>query len=132
MSTANFVADTHQGRVIVTREGPTGELFRVEMAPSEVEKATKVVGLALSMVGLPNVPDHINNTPFVVRFFPSRVFALERKDAGDSMPFRLHEGDVLITTLQMALGMCLNEQTQGRVVPVGTAVIPGLVGSEPL
>ena len=130
---ANFVASTHQGLIIIERDAPGANgKFRLELSPSEADKATQVVGLALSMVQLTNVPPFITNTPFVVRFFPHQAFALERKDSSGSMPFRMREGDELIQVIQMGLGICLNEQTHGRVVPSSIASIPNLVSDESL
>jgi len=128
-----FIADTHQGAVIVHRTGPTGKLFRMSMAPSEVARAKQLVNLALSMIELPAIPEFITNSPFVVRFFGNGVCALEREDESASIPFRAAEGDKLVNTLEMALGICLNEQTQGRTVgSVGLAMPAGLAGNEPL
>lgn len=126
--TSDFLASTHQGKAIVTR----GEAkFKIEMTPGETEKATYIVGFALSMVELPSVPDHIKNTPFVVRFFPNRVLALERTDSRDSMPFRINEGDDFIKAIRTAHGMCLNEQTHGKAVSPGAVVPEILSGDEP-
>ncbi len=125
-----FMADTHQGKVIITRTSKRGQVFRVEMSPSEVNKATQIVGIALATVEHDALPDHITNTPFVIRFFKNRVYALERTDFNFSMPFKASEGDELIETLQMAMNMCLNEQTMGRVVPVGTTTMPNLATDE--
>lgn len=126
---ANFLASSHQGKLIVERAEGEGK-FRMEMSPAEAGRAKEVVGLALQMLDLDPLPDHINNTPFVIRFFAGRAYALERMDEKGSIPFRLHEGDELITVIEMALGICLNEQTQGRVVPVGTTTIPNMVSDE--
>ena len=125
-----FIADTHQGRLIVSRTSSKGEVFRIEMAPSEAEKATKIVGIALGTVEHDALPEHITNTPFVLRFFKNRIYALERQDLNFSLPFKADEGDELIDTIRVALGMCLNEQTQGKVVPCGTAVTPHLASNE--
>lgn len=127
-----FIADTHQGRVIVTRTAKNGEVFRIEMAPSEAAKATKIVGIALATVEHDALPDHITNTPFVIRFFKNSVYALERSDLNFSLPFKAIEGDALIESINVALGMCLNEQTQGKAVPCGTTVNPHMASNEPL
>lgn len=128
----SFIADTHQGTVIVHRTGPTGKMFRMVMTPSEVGRAKELVNIALSMIELPSIPEYITNTPFVVRFYGNGVCALEREDEGSSIPFRSAEGDKLVTTLEMALGMCLNEQTHGRAVPTGQVMPIGMAGNEPL
>lgn len=125
-----FLPDTHLGRVIVTRTSKKGEVFSIEMAPSEVEKATEIVGIALGTINHEALPDHITNTPFVIRFFDHRVYALERTDLPFSLPFKATEGDELIHTLNLSLGMCINEQTQGKITPVGTAVVPDMVSNE--
>jgi len=127
--TSDFVASSHQGKVIITRR--KGK-FKIEMSPGETDKATYVVGLALSMIELPDVPDHIKNTPFVLRFFPKQVLALERIDSMGSMPFRVNEGDDLIKTIQMGQGICLNEQTHGRAIPSNPAPPSNMVSDEPL
>ena len=132
MAEQTFVASTHQGRVIVSRTSAKGVEFHMEMAPSEVSKATEIVGIALATVGHSNLPSELKNTPFVVRVFEHKVYALERIDLNFSLPFRAAEGDELIRVLGIALGMCLNEQTQGRVVPCGTTIVPGMAPDEPL
>ena len=76
-SPTNFVASTHQGRIIIERE--EGK-FRIEFSPSEIDAVTKLIGLTLSIIGLPQVPNPITNPPFVVRVFPNQAFALERQD----------------------------------------------------
>jgi hypothetical protein len=129
MADLDFVASTYQNRVVIEREDGK---FKLEMSPSEVKAATHVVGLALSMIDLDNVPSNIKNTPFVVRFFENGAFALERTDTSGSMPFRVREGDDLIKSINMGLGICLNEQTQGRAIPSMTPPPAHMVGDEPL
>ena len=124
-----FVASTHQGRVIIRR--PVGE-HQIDMAPSEVSKATHIVGLILAMVDQPRLPDdHISNTPFVVRMLPKRAYALERVDISGAIPFRAKEGDELIKTLNMGRDICLNEQIHGRASPAASYVPQGMAGDEP-
>lgn len=127
--TSDFDMSTHKGLVVITRR--KGK-FRVEMTPNETEKATYIIGLALSMVGMSNVPDHIINTPFVVRFFPKRILALERLDRIGSMPFRINEGDDLIKMIQICKDVCLNERAHGKAVPSGPATVNCMVSDEPL
>ena len=129
MSARVFIPETHQGHVIVKRTGQDGTQYTLTLSPGEVDKATEIVGTTLRMLDVP--VEFITNSPFVVRFFPDRVYALERQDRGDSMPFRANEGDDLITTLHMAKAMCLNDQTHGRVVPVVAPMSPHLAGDEP-
>lgn len=132
-SKANFTASTHQGFITVQRSIVTDgveRVFRVNFAPAEAAKASEIVGMVLSMLGLKNVPSHISNSPFVVRFFPKQTYALERSDVSGSLPFRAKEADELIQVIDIGLGICLNEQTQGRVVPVGTSTVPNLASNE--
>ena len=117
MSEAKFVASTHQGEITIARADQSH--LRVTFSPSEAEKASAIVGMILSMVALPKVPAFIENPPFVVRIFPRQIYALERQDQKGSLPFRVREGDELIRTIDMGLGICLNEQTLGRAVPKG-------------
>ena len=125
---AEFEATSHQGKVIISRSSGRG--YRIEMAPSEVSIAKNVIGLVLSMSELNNVPDKVGNPPFVVRIFENHIYALERTDAPGSIPFRMGEGDELLRFLEMGLGICLNEQTHGRVVPVTDAMTQTLVSDE--
>ncbi len=111
---ASFNAESHQGKITVSR-ALTGQ--HIELTPSEVNKATHLIGLVLSMAGLDQVPDNIRHSPFVIRLFPKKEYAIEREDADGSLPFRWREGDELIDFFKMGLAKCLNEQTQGRVVP---------------
>lgn len=126
---ANFIASTHQGRVRVER---SNKPFVIDMAPAEVDKATDLIGLLMSMVESPVLPEFIKNTPFVIRVFPKQAYALERTDLAGSVPFRRNEADELIHVLKMGLGICLNEQTHGRVVPTSQGVPPIMVGDEPV
>ncbi len=132
MAEQPFVPSTHQGKLIVSRTSASGEVFRMEMSPSEAAKATEIVGIALATALHDSLPNKIMNTPFVVRIFEHQVYALERTDLNFSLPFRAVEGDDLIHMIELALGMCLNEQTQGRAVPCGTTIIPGMAPDEPL
>jgi hypothetical protein len=111
---ARFEASTHQGVITISRVHKDQPL---EMYPADVGKATHLVGLVLSMVELPVIPNPIKNTPFVIRVFPEQKFALERTDRGGSIPFRTCEGEELIEVIEMGLGMCLNEQIHGKIVP---------------
>jgi hypothetical protein len=88
-----------------------------------VEKARHLVGLVMSMLTLKSMPPKVTNTPFVIRIFPRHAFALERTDLGGSIPFRAPEGDELLKALDTALGICLNEQTHGKVSP-SSSVVP--------
>ena len=132
MSDVNFVASTHQGLITVARVKKTqrdGD-HSIDFSPAEAAKASQTVSIVLSMMDLKNVPSHITNTPFVIRIFPKRVYALERTDRAGSLPFRAKEGDELIKVLDIGLGICLNEQTLGRVVPAGTTTVPGMPDGE--
>lgn len=132
-SSVNFTASTHQGTITVGRSIVTDGVeksYKLDFAPAEAAKATEIIGLVLSMLTLKKVPSHINNSPFVIRFFPKQVYALERNDASGSLPFRAKEADELIQVIDMGLGICLNEQTQGRAVPVKTTTMPNLVDAE--
>ena len=123
----DFAINSHQGVITITR---TESRKQLSFAPSETAAATHIVGLALSMVNLDRIPDHIKNTPFVVRFFPGSVFALERVDQEGSIPFRLAEGDELIRVLRMAKDICLNEQTHGRAIPSNVNSLNNLMTSD--
>jgi hypothetical protein len=132
MAESEFGATSHQGRVIMTRSQDGKEKFRLEMSPGETTKAAQVVGLALSMVGLDHVPDHINYSPFVIRFFEHKTFALERTDTTGSIPFRDYEGDDLIQRINMGRDICLNEQTHGKAIPSNVPPNPHMACDEPL
>lgn len=112
MSGPAFESSTHQGVVKITRNGKG-----IEMAPAEVERSRSLVGLALSMSELEHLPEHIADSPFVIRIFPDGVFALERNDSSGSVPFRTNEGDDLLIVLAQGLEKALNEQVNGRVIP---------------
>jgi hypothetical protein len=131
-SDVNFIATTHQGVITVSRVkkiARDGD-HSIDFSPAEAAKASQSVAIVLSMRELKTVPDHILNSPFAVRVFPKNVYALERTDQGGSLPFRAKEGDELIRIIDLGLGLCLNEQTHGRRVPVGTTVLPGLPDAE--
>lgn len=100
-----FLPDGNENYATVKREG-----FSLNLSPAEVDKATYIVGIALSMETLDAVPSHITNTPFVVRFFENDNLALERTDKKDSIPFTFAEGDELIMTLKQARDMAINSR----------------------
>ena len=127
-----FSPETERGRAVVQRDREDGPPFKINMSPREGDKATHVVGLALSMSELERKPPHITNTPFVVRFYPDQVYALERTDIKGSMPFRLGEGDDLIKAIQMAVSKTLNEQLQGRAARAVSVPDLTMASDEPL
>ena len=88
-----------------------GKEFKLALSPAEINKATSVLGTALSLESFEELPSNIANAPFVVRFFEDGQLALERSDASGSVPFRWNETDELILTLEKALAMAVNERT---------------------
>lgn len=86
----------------------------LNLSANEVDKATNIIGIALSMENLDAVPSHITNSPFVVRFFEGDMLALERIDAKGSLPFKFMEGDELIVTLQQARAISVNDRTLSK------------------
>lgn len=85
--------------------------FSLKLSPAEVDKATGLVGTALSMETLEALPDHITGTPFVVRFFEDDRLALERTDNKGSIPFTWAEADDLILSLYDGKKIAINERT---------------------
>tara|TARA_R110000765_G_C18902712_1_gene604221 strand:+ start:758 stop:1141 length:384 start_codon:yes stop_codon:yes gene_type:complete len=112
MAGSVFESSDHQGVVKITRKDNS-----ISMAPAEVSRARSLVGLSLSMSELENKPEHIADSPFVVRIFPKQVYALERNDQSGSIPFRVHEGDDLLIALEQGLEKALNTQTHGKIIP---------------
>ena len=103
MSNFNFAGNEHT--VVVTRAGTTQKL---ELRPAEVDKATYIIGIALQMETMDAIPDHITNSPFVIRFFEDDSLALERSDAKGSVNFKWEEGDDLILAIQSGLKIAVN------------------------
>jgi len=99
-----------------------GEKHKLSLVPAEVDKATKIIGIALSMESFDQLPSHIKNSPFVIRFFEDNKLALERLDTSGSIPFEWAEGDELIVTLQKALAMAINERVLVKGVRATGAV----------
>ena len=137
MADAQFVAShTNTNRAVVTRQGLPGKPdFRLEMTPAEAEKATYLVSIAASLGDIDPLPDHLANTPFVVRLFskPRFAAALEREDRGGSIPFRRNEdSDALIDAIRTAVGMAVNAQQLGGVAgrSHGVGMRSGLSGGE--
>jgi hypothetical protein len=129
----SFHVGAHQGRVTIKRQVAEGHpVFTLDFTPAEADKATKLIAMALSMIELDNVPDHINNTPFVIRFYPKQVFALERTDISGSMPFRTNEGDELISSIHMGVEILLNAQKFNTSVPQHDFLQKGVADSEPM
>jgi len=105
MSKFSFTGNEHT--VAVTRTGTTQEL---KLRPAEVEKATTIIGIALQMETMEAIPDHIKNSPFVIRFFEDDLLALERADAKGSVSFKWDEGDELILAIQSGLKIAINSK----------------------
>lgn len=132
-----FEATTHRGLISIQRTidvKGTDEVHQITMTPAEASKASYIVGFVLKMRNFKTVPDHITNTPFVIRFFNDAIYALERTDKhttkSDSLPFRFHEIDDLLKTIDIGVGICVNEQTLGKALPASSQPLPGLVDDE--
>lgn len=106
---------TPQGQVRVTRKNLGNKPpFVFELSSNEGDRATSLINTALRMGDIDPLPDHITNSPFVVRFFPRSGCALERTDNRSSIPFRPREGDELIRIIQQGVAMAINwRQRQG-------------------
>lgn len=102
---SNFGFSGNEHTVAVTRTGTTQKL---EMRPAEVDKATQIIGIALSMETMKAIPDHIKNSPFVIRFFENDLLALERSDTKGSVSFKWDEGDDLIVAIASGLKIAVN------------------------
>lgn len=124
-----FETSSHQGTITVNR--PNSKYY-LHMTPGESVKAAEIVGMALSAYEMSYIPKHITNSPFVIRFFDNKVFALERTDDSGSIPFRWSEGDELIRVINMGRGICLNEQTHGKALSSGPVQANFLPGDEPI
>jgi len=107
MSERIFLPAADQNFITVTR----GDKFSLKLTPSEVNKATELIGDALRMETMDSLPDHITNTPFVIRFFEDNKLALERRDEEGSIPFDWNEADELIVTFGDGLKIALNERS---------------------
>lgn len=120
---AIFRASVDNNRaVVIERDGLPGRSgFRLTMTPSEADKAATLVSFVPGAEQTGALPDFIENSPFVVRFFPrNEGCALERQDIGGSIPFRANEADDLIKTLRIGRDMAVNaQQLQGPARPVG-------------
>ncbi len=94
----------------------------LEFSPAEVDKATHLIGIGLSMKSMAVLPDHITGTPFVLRFFEDDFLRLERTDTKSTIKFRWGEGDELILALQAALAKAKDERTLVKG-PRGTGAV---------
>lgn len=114
--TVNFTASVTNNRDLAierVHKYKEGAKFRLELTPQEVEKATYLVGFTRGLAQMDAVPDHLANSPLVVRIFPrNEGFALERQDRGGSMPFHVHEADELIKILNQGRDMAINARQQ--------------------
>lgn len=102
---SNFSFAGNENTITITR---TGTSQKLELRPAEAEKATQVIGIALQMETMEVIPDHIKNSPFVIRFFEDNLLALERADSKGSVSFKWDEGDALILAIQSGLKIALN------------------------
>ena len=101
-----FLPAADSNSIIIKR----GE-FVLRLTPAEIDKATSLIGIALGMETMEALPDHITNTPFVVRFFEDDRLALERTDVKGSIPFTWAEADELILALHDGKKLAINERT---------------------
>ncbi len=111
-----FTPDGDQRNCRVIREDASEV---IQFAPAEADKASEILGIALGMESLPVLQGHITNSPFVVRFLETGFCRLEREDGDGSISFLWEEGDQLIITLKLAVGMSINERTLSG--PAGSA-----------
>jgi len=101
-----FLAEGNAEQITISR----GKEFQLGLTPAEVDKATALIGIALSMEELDPIPSKIENTPFVIRFFKDETLALERMDKDGSIPFKWGEADELILALHDGLKIARNER----------------------
>lgn len=97
----------------------------LRFSPAEGEKATYLIGIALSMETMDSVPSHITNSPFVVRFFQDDSLALERSDKAGSIPFTFHEGDNLIKAIRLGVQTAVNDRALNRGSVKSTSTFRG-------
>lgn len=95
--------------VQVDKDSPPVE-YALELSPAEVEKATHILGIALSMQAMDPLPSHIKGSPFVIQFMEDDTLRLERRSGVGSIPFSWGEGDDLIVALHDAQAMAVNER----------------------
>jgi len=79
------------------------------LRPAEVEAATQLIGIALSMETMQALPSKIDNSPFVIRFFEDHTLRLEAKDRDGSIRFTFQGGDSIIKAIRQAKEMSLDE-----------------------
>lgn len=104
---SSFTVSGSEHGVTIVRSG-SQPVQTIKLKPAEVEKATKIIGLALQMESLETVPGHITSSPFVIRFFEDDTLALERNDILGSVRFSWAEGDELINAIQSGLKIAIN------------------------
>lgn len=124
MADRTFMPLADENWITITR----GE-FSIRLTPAEAEKATRLIGIVLGMETMKTIPDHVKNSPFIVRFFEDNNLALERLDLKGSIPFNWDEADDLITTINDGLNIAINERTLIKGAR-GVGVVDS-AGSEP-
>jgi len=107
---------TDVDRLSISQDGAPS----LTLTPFEVDKITQLIGIALGMEKAEALPSHINNSPFVIRFFEDHTLRLEAKDRDGSVRFTFAGGDSVIKALQQAREMSLDERRLGGS-PRGTA-----------
>jgi len=85
--------------------------YSLEMSPAEIDKATQILGIALSMQSMDLLPSHIKGSPFIVQFMEDDTLRLERRSESGYIPFSWGEGDDLIVALNDAKAMAINDRT---------------------
>jgi hypothetical protein len=86
----------------------------LKMRPAEVDRVTKLIGIALSMESMQALPSKIDNSPFVIRFFEDHTLRLEAKDRDGSIRFTFGGGDGVIKALHQARDMSIDELRLGN------------------
>ena len=101
-----FTVETTPGGLKVSQEGQPA----LDLTPADIDKATRLIGIALGMETMKGLPSNIKHSPFVLRFFEDNTLRLERVDQEGSVRFSFREGDEVIRMFQSALDIALDEK----------------------
>ena len=99
-----FLPSADNGKIVIK----TGEQ-QLLLAAAEADKATKLIGIALGMETMDALPDHITNSPFVIRFSANGTLSLERQDESGSISFEWADADDLIVAIQKGLNISIDK-----------------------
>ncbi len=99
----------------------------LQMTPGEIGAVTALIATAVRMLGLPALPEHIDNSPFRISFTEEGTCKLSRSNSPGEVDFEFEDSDDLIILLNDLIEMARDAQRL-RPSPRGTGFEPRMRG----